>query len=784
MDGRTRAVIRRYDDAPTADIAHNGRLMRAEYGWPIRVPVGRNTVLDETPQSERRACQPPAPGEPQGLIERRRLDHVYGRADGRLLRVLAPSGFGKTTLVARWVEADTRCVRWVDLDRGDDDPAALFGTLRDALTGIYGIPMPSTAHAAAVNPYVRALEDGLAGSPWPEPFVLVLDDVHRIRSSGGNWLIRTVVEHLVPGSTVVLIGRGHNDHGTLGRLRLAPGVVDVSVDDLAFDGSETHQLLENLGVDASAPDVADVVNVLEGWPAGVRLAGEVLRSTPVSPHIFDHVSLVDYLRDEWLAQLDDDDRDFLREVALLERFSGELCDEALDRSRSSEVLERLHRDDALVFALDQRSKWYRLHGLLRHRLSAELKNADPRRWVQIHLSAAEYWERLGDIDRAVEHVLAADDMAELERLVTVHSGRFFTTGRNTTVEKWLAAFSPDYVRSSPGLTGLECIKALHQGDEMRAVQWMRLHDEAIRVQGGPGEAPTTWWANVLHAALDERPAGDLIPRVAAARSQLAGGPWAGFACWVHGALSFVDGDLDAARSALEVGTFEGELNGNDMIVGHCLATMSIIDDSVGDEASAAVNARRALRAIVGCGGELLPQAAPAMAVAALQHARHGNRDGAVQAVTAARSALTGFRTSAPWFNLITRLALVRTILILDDRTTGRELIRELEYHARFEPQRTEPQRSAIACLAELGIQVEAMHLQAIGASALTDSELRVLRLLPTNLSLADIASQLYVSRNTVKSHVASIYRKLEADKRGDAVERARSAGLLPAPSTG
>lgn len=740
--------------------------------------------MDETDQIEPRAWQTPASRQPQRLIERRRLDHVYGRADGCLLRVLAPSGFGKTTLVARWVATDMRRVRWIDLDRSDDDPVTLFGTLRAALAGIYDIPVPSTAHAAAVNPHVRALEEGLAGSPRPEPFVLVLDDVHRIRSSGANWLIRSVVEHLVPGSTVVLVGRGHHDRGTLGRLRLAPGVVDVSVDDLAFDASETHRLLEESGVDASAPAVADVINVLEGWPAGVRLAGEVLRSTSMSAHITDHVSLVDYLRDEWLAQLGADDRVFLREVACLERFSGDLCDEVLDRSGSSDALERLHRDDAVVFALDQRSKWYRLHGLLRRRLSAELRDADPQRWAHIHLRAARYWERLGDIDRAVEHSLAADDMAELERLVTVHSGRFFTTGRHATVEKWLVAFAPEYIRTSPGLSGLQCIKALHRGDDMRAVQWLRLHDEAVRDHGSPGEQFTTWWANVLHAALDERPAAELIPGVAAARSRLAGGPWAGFAGWVHGALCFVDGELDAAREALEAGAFEAELNGNDMIVGHCLATMSIIDDCVGDEASAAANARRALTAIEGCGGEVLPQAAPALAASALQHARHGNRDDAVQAIAAARSALTGFRTIAPWFNVLTRVALVRTILVLDDRTTGRELIRELEYHARFEPNRTEPRRSAIACVAELATQVEAMHLQATGASALTDSELRVLRLLPTNLSLADIASQLYVSRNTVKTHVASIYRKLGADKRSEAVERARSAGLLPATSTG
>jgi LuxR family maltose regulon positive regulatory protein len=735
--------------------------------------------LDDIHHHERRSLERQTLPASQRLIERRRLDHFYERAEGRLLRVLAPPGFGKTTLVTRWVGSDTRLVRWVDVHRSDADPVGLFATLRDALTGIYDIPMPSMVHAAAVNPYIRALEEGLSGSRRPEPSVLVLDDVHRIHSADGNWLLRTIAEHLGPGSTIVLIGRGHHHQGTLGRLRLAPGVVDVSVDDLAFDRSETHQLLEEMGVDAAAPDVVDVLEVLEGWPAGVRLAGEVLRSTPVPTQITDHVSLVDYLRDEWLAQLDDDDRALLREVACLDQFSSELCDEVLDRSNSGELLERLHRDDVVLFALDQRGEWYRLHRLLRHRLSAELRDGDPQRWFDIHRRAGAYWERLGDIDRTVEHLRAAADLAELERVVTAYGGGYFTTGRDQTVENWLTAFPPDDMRASPGLTGLQCVKALHRGDEERAVQWMRLHDDAVRVRGGPGTDPTTWWANVLHPMLDERPAGDLIAAVAAARFQLRGGPWAALACWIHGALSFVDGDLDAARAALAAGIFEGELSGDDLIIGHCLGTLSIIDDCAGDHESASDNAARASKAIRSCGAELLAPTAPVMAVGALQQARRGDREGALQALAAARDALARFRTVAPWFNVITRLALLRTVLILDDRTTGRELIRELKHHARFEPQRSGSVRSAIACARELEAQVEAMHVHASGASALTDSELRVLRLLPTNLSLADIASQLYVSRNTVKTHVASIYRKLEADKRSEAVERARSAGLIP-----
>jgi LuxR family maltose regulon positive regulatory protein len=64
---------------------------------------------------------------------------------------------------------------------------------------------------------------------------------------------------------------------------------------------------------------------------------------------------------------------------------------------------------------------------------------------------------------------------------------------------------------------------------------------------------------------------------------------------------------------------------------------------------------------------------------------------------------------------------------------------------------------------------------------LTRAELRVLALLPTHLSLAQIGDELVISRNTVKSQVAAIYRKLDAVNRGDAVRRAREAGLLDPP---
>ena len=118
-------------------------------------------------------------------------------------------------------------------------------------------------------------------------------------------------------------------------------------------------------------------------------------------------------------------------------------------------------------------------------------------------------------------------------------------------------------------------------------------------------------------------------------------------------------------------------------------------------------------------------------------------------------------------------------LLLDDRELGRLLMREAEHHARFEQRPPDTAATgAMRCLSELRRHVDAMHLPATGASALTEAELKVMRLLPTNLSLAEMATRLFVSRNTVKSHAASIYRKLGASNRGQAVEVAAAAGLI------
>lgn len=94
--------------------------------------------------------------------------------------------------------------------------------------------------------------------------------------------------------------------------------------------------------------------------------------------------------------------------------------------------------------------------------------------------------------------------------------------------------------------------------------------------------------------------------------------------------------------------------------------------------------------------------------------------------------------------------------------------------------KTLPATAALAPVLDGSAPVPVRHaqVQSFLLEPLSDTEVRVLRYLPTNLSISDIASELYASPNTVKTHIRNLYGKLGTHRRGEAVTRARALGLL------
>ena len=711
------------------------------------------------------------------------MDHHYSAATGQILRVLAPPGYGKSTQIARWVADEPRHVGWVDIERIDNDPFVLAAALSRALTPTDGYL--SDAHwdeafegrgvVGIVAPGLGALVDRIE---WP--FVLVLDDVHHIDSIESLAVLDALAEHLPPSSTLVLSGRSHHDQRSIARRRLHPGVVDVTIEQLALDTAETEDLLSAMGVRLELEGLTRLCDRFEGWAAGIRLAGLALRGDGapawlMPDQVGDATFVVDFLRSEWTGQLSLDHRRFLCEAACLDRFTGEMCDEILGRRHSVATLRHLHREELLLLPLDQRDEWFRMHPLLARWLSSELESTDRDRWREIHQAASRWWEARGDVDLAIEHTLVTGDLAGAEALVTDHGFTYLTRGLLSTLRRWLAAFPADFARTSAGICAITALDALYLGDGARALHW---YDQLARVLSGspapPAAARLRQRAEVLRITLAREPTGALLTVAEAVSRDLADDRWAAVALYATGGLRFLAGD-DGAYEALDRAAFMAEINDMSVHQANCLSARGIIDDLAGDRDAALRAGQQAAEVLTRWPSELPPTTAITDALAALNAARAGHRDAAASLLAAGRQRLVALHSVAPWFNALCGLAFTRAALLIDDRTTSRALLRELEHALRLEA----PDNGAAPHVEALRQSIEAARqLPSDPAWALTDAELKVLQHLPTNLTLADIATRLFVSRNTVKSHVAAIYRKLGATSRSDAVDLARQTGLL------
>jgi LuxR family maltose regulon positive regulatory protein len=713
------------------------------------------------------------------------LDVLLSDAPGRVVRILAPGGYGKTAFAAQWVVNDRRVLGWLDIERVDNDPTVLLISLARALAGLDGFDvseLPRGSRDAALFVETVVPEFGAMVRDCRTPFALVVDDVHLLEAPASLALLDALARNLGPSSTLIIAGRRHVQEESVARLRLHPGVIDVTASDLALSLTEADEMLTALGIDLDLDDITALTERFEGWPAGLRLAALAIKAggDPGADFPTDAAEttfVTDYLRTEWMGQLGPDDRAFLEEAACLERFTSPMCDEVLGRRCSGELLRRLQRRDLVVLPLDHRDEWFRMHSLLAHWLASELRSRDPDRWRDVHQRASRWWEARGDIDLAFEHAMLVGDLEFCELLVATNAPLYFPRGQVATVQRWLERFPREFVASSGWLCAMSSIAAMQVGDGDRALVWV----EALRrlVDGRTGDVPplddsVRPLSDALIAAFTSGPARELLPISERAVERLAPGPARDLALQVLIFHRYICGDLRAATD-LDDAIFGAEIRDTPLMLARCLATRAILADLEGDRERAESDGRRARDILVERRLDgMVPTTAEVFGINALFDARLGRTADAKTGIGHARRQLAGFTNVTPWYNLLSRLALIKACLLVDDREAADELLRETDRYLRGELPGNPVERH----LAELRDQLDAVHAVLSPGTALTSAEIRVMHYLPTNLTLADIATRLYVSRNTVKSHVAAIYRKMGTTSRAEAVDLAREAGLL------
>jgi LuxR family maltose regulon positive regulatory protein len=698
--------------------------------------------------------------------------------------VTAPAGYGKTTLLAQWGEADGRPFAWVSLDAGDNDPLTLLTYVALALNRVepLGAPVFSALSKRAPDVDGTVLPRlGHALATRTQPCVLVLDDTHLLVSPQACAVLTTLLQHLPAGSQLVLAGRVEPDL-PLGRLRAEAMLFELGAADLAFDTTAAEGLLQHAGVRLTTDEIGVLVERTEGWPAGLYLAALALRSegslAAVEAFVGSDRFVAEYFRNEVLERLSPADARFLRRTSILDRLSGPLCDAVLKTSRSALKLRKLEQSNLFLIPLDRRQAWYRYHTLFAEKLRNRLRAEEPELEPELHRRAAAWCAAHGEPEEAIRHALQADDIRLAGDIVWAHVNLYRSRGRCRTLQRWLSCFSEDQIASYPPLALAAAWVALgRDGDDVH--RWGTA--AANGSYDGPlsdGAASLESQVALLRAIVARHGIARMAEDAALARSMEApDSPWQARARYAEGVAARLGADPEQARTHFEEGARIAAAHNMAEIRALCLAQLAVlaVDGESWDPAALLVVQAQS----EAHDAEMLDHGAmaPVAAVSALVLAHQGRVKEARRELQHARSLLEGRAQVSPWFAVEGRLLLARACLLLAEPDAARALVTEARRLLR------PPGGFGVlpGRLAELTAHCDSLPAGGVlGPAALTPAEVQLLHLLPTHLSFREIGERLHVSRNTVKSHAVSIYRKLEVRSRSEAVERAGRFGLIEA----
>lgn len=719
------------------------------------------------------AIRPPR----RGGVSRRALIEAARASGSRVVGVTAPAGYGKSTLLAEWAAAEDRAIGWASLDRFDDSPAALLTLLATASADL----SPAAAEVALemrgvgtslLSRSAPMLAAALARAP--EPFVLLVDDIHFAASLECQDALEIVLSGVPGDSQVVLAGR--HEQPWFARLRIDLPLREIGADELRMDVPEAQTIFAESEVDVSAEDVTVAVARSEGWPTGLQLCALAIKAgAAVLGLSGDERFVADYLYHECMAGLPADLQRFLRRTAVLDQLSAELCDAVLGTEDAWATLRSVEARSLFLVPLDRQGRWYRYHALFREFLLAELQHRERALIPELHRRAADWLEEEGLLDLTVEHLLAAGDVERAGELAAGLALPTYQRGDVAVVERWLDGVGDAVIVSSPALAVIAAWVAILQGKSPDAERWAAVLD-SFDVTDAPDDDRIAFESAraMVRAAMCTKGWEQVLADAQyAVAHEPAWSPWRDQALHLLGSGLLLAGDKPAARDAFLQSSACAVQAGNHDSVLLSEAELALLAMDLDDWTQAQAHARTAVRAVDENHMEGYPTTGLALAVSARLALRRGDAPAAERLLTRAMRARVHCTHVLPFLAMRTRLQIALVYVGQGDRAAAMHLLHEIDNLLA----RT-PDMGALADEIEHFRSVLTESAVSTASVPLTPAEMRLLPYLQTHLTIAEIGRRLFISRNTVSSEVGSIYRKLGVTTRGAAVDRAVEIGLL------
>jgi len=381
----------------------------------------------------------------------------------------APAGYGKSTVISHWLDTCGYPSAWLSLGEADSELRAFLSYVvaavqtvsstacQDTLTQLQADDLPPTETLAGL------LSNDL--DAVGEPFILALDDYHRIRGTSVHELLNCLLEHPPRNMHLTIMCR-RDPPLPLATLRARHMMTEIRMWDLQFTEEETAAFLKHaIGRSVGNSALKHLQDKTEGWAVALRLAALALQHRTDADEFIrgfggDSRQLQEYLVAEILAHQSPDIRDCLCRTSILDRFCASLCQSLCGMKCGSGecTLHDRTADQAFLGAglfcipLDDRQEWFRYHHLFQELLQRHLEqHCAPKEIATLHERAANWFEEQGLLDEAFQHALKGNDPAEAGRLIARHGIEILNEEQWHRLDQWLRGLPPGTGEDNPEL---------------------------------------------------------------------------------------------------------------------------------------------------------------------------------------------------------------------------------------------------------------------------------------------------------------------------------------------
>ncbi|MGB1251786.1 MAG: LuxR C-terminal-related transcriptional regulator [Candidatus Promineifilaceae bacterium] len=710
------------------------------------------------------------------LVDRPRLVSKLNEGfNRRLTLVAAPAGFGKTTLIAKWLTAHlATSVSWVSLGAADSIVHTFFSYLLTALQS--EIPELNDTILSQLeanndpdaNVLVMQLINALVATKGRH--ILVLDDYHEIHNVEIHNALGLLLAHMPPQLHLIIITRADPPF-PLARLRVRGWLTEIRSADLRFTPSETTYFLnERMQLGLNPAQTSQLAARTEGWIASLQLAALALRSTPQQRETFlNHFTgsdryIMDYLISEVWDRQSEMTQTFLLQTAILDRLSAPLCNALRDATDSQTILQQLEAANLFLFPLDNERRWYRYHhlfvDLLRHRLR-EMTRASV---ILLHQRASDWLAAEGFVEEAIEHAFSAENHPQATELIAQHAHELFGIGRIRQVYQWVARLPDALLTSSPPIFLLQGLMLYRLGQFSAFAEHLGNVPDIKRFSS-PEERGELYALQGYLAYLqgDFEKARQLctksLDRLATAARRM---PTLALLGWCHEALGNLQTATDIHTRATALAEKAHSLTGT--LAGNGKLAMLYADSAEWDRVAAQY--KQVMAVAEARHGLTIPLIGLAHMAIGQWHQHKGDKSLASNCVE------QGIALCKQWGGL--------WIDVLHGYVALLRILAQQNRHAEWQAKRAEAQAFATQThMPAWAVSLLDAPAQTQLIDPLTQREQEVLLLLGEGLATPAIAKKMIVGVSTVRTHIKRIYAKLGVHSRTAALEKARILHLIP-----